>query len=277
MLELIPIEGLHPRFDEERRLLILDLEHGKANEMGTEQLAALDSLCNLLESDDKALCLATTSHRLSKKGKPIFIAGANVTERAGWGDADVKADVVRQRNLMRRLRRLPVFSIALSHGVTLGWGAEYLLTCDYAIATESASFGLPETGLGIIPGARGTAELSHRIGPAQALRLGCTGEIIDAAEALRIGLVQEVVPDLDAGMARIEAMAESLRRRSPTAVAAFKQALLDGLGQPEEVRIARESEAYELTVHTGEAAIGRASFAQIRAGETPAWGRRRKL
>ena len=276
MFELDAIQGLHPRFDQDRRLLVLDLEHGKANEMGTEQLAALESLCGLLESNDEVLCLATTSRRVSKKGKPIFIAGANVTERSGWSDVDVKAHVIRQRNLMRRLRRLPVFSIALSHGVTLGWGAEYLLTCDYAIATESASVGLPETGLGIIPGARGTAELSHRVGPAQALRLGCTGEIIDAAESLRIGLVQEVVPDLDAGMARVEAMAESLRRRSPTAVAAFKQALLDGLGQPEEVRLARESEAYEHTVATGEAAIGRASFAQIRAGETPQWGPRRK-
>lgn len=274
-LDLSSIAGLHPTFDPERRLLVLQLDHGKANEMGGEQLDAFEALCALVESDDRIACLCTSSRRVSKRGKAIYIAGANVTERTGWDDRTVKAHVHRQRALMRRLRRMPCFSIALSHGVTLGWGTEYVLTTDYAIVTGSASFALPETGLGIVPGARGTAELAHRVGPAHALRLGCVGESVGATEAARIGLVQEVVADVDAGLVRVQAMAEALRRRSPTAVAAYKQGLLDGLGQPEAVRLARESEAYELTVDTGEAAIGRASFAAIRSGETPEWGPRR--
>jgi len=273
-LDLSSIDGLHPTFDAERGLLTLDLHHGKANEMGSEQLAALDALCALVEREESVRCLCTTSRRVSKRGKPLFIAGANVTERVGWDDVQIKAHVVRQRALMRRLRRLPVFSIAVSHGVTLGWGAEYLLTADYTVATDTASFALPETGLGILPGARGTAELAHRVGPAQALRLGCTGEAVDAAEALRIGLIQEIVPSVDAGLLRVQGMADALKRRSPTAVAAFKGALLDGLGQPEAARLQLESDAYEHTVDTGDAAVGRESFAQIRAGETPAWGPR---
>ncbi len=274
--DLTSIAGLHPTFDEERQLLTLSLDHGKANEMGGEQLDALHALCELLENDAHVRCLCTTSRRVSKRGKPIFIAGANVTERAGWDDDRVKAHVIRQRALMRRLRRMPVFSIVVSHGVTLGWGTEYLLTADYTIATPTASFALPETGLGIVPGARGTAELAHRIGPAQALRMGCVGESLGAEEACRIGLVQEIAADVDAGLSRANAMAESLRRRSPTAVVAYKDALLDGLGQAEDARLAREATAYELTVDAGEAAIGRESFAKIRAGETPAWGPRRR-
>jgi enoyl-CoA hydratase/carnithine racemase len=274
-MDLTPIAALHPTLDPARRLLVLQLDHGKANEMGSEQLDALARLCTLLESDAAVSCLCTTSRRVSSKGTPIFIAGANVTERVGWDDDRIKAHVLRQRELMRRLRRLPLFHVVLSHGVTLGWGAEYLLTADYALATPTASFGLPETGLGILPGARGTAELACLVGPAQALRLGCTGEPVDAPEAHRIGLVQEAVPDLDAGLRRVHALAERLRQRSPTAVAAFKRALLDGLGQPEAVRLDLERRAYEHTVDTGEAAIGRASFTAIRDGNTPDWGPRR--
>ncbi len=274
-MDLSSIAALHPDHDPERRLLVLSLDHGKANEMGTEQLDALTRLCALLESDAAVGCLLTTSRRVSKKGRPIFIAGANVTERTGWDDPRVKAHVLRQRALMRRLRRLPLFTVALSHGVTLGWGTEFLLTADYCLATPTASFGLPETGLGIVPGARGTAELARQIGAAQALRLGCTGETVDAHEAQRIGLVQEVVDDVDAGLVRTRALAERLRKRSPTAVAAYKRALLASLGQPEAVRLDSEARAYEHTVDTGEAAIGRAGFTAIRDGKIPDWGPRR--
>ncbi|KIG12226.1 Enoyl-CoA hydratase/isomerase [Enhygromyxa salina] len=277
-MDLSPISALNPRLDPTLQLLVLELDHGKANEIGTEQLVAFEALCTLLESADlpqAITCLCTTSRRVSKSGKPIFIAGANVTERVEWDDARVKAHVIRQRKLMQRLRRLPLFNIALSSGVTLGWGTEYMLTADYSIATQAASFALPETGLGIVPGARGTAELASLVGPAQALRLGCTGESIDAAEAARIGLVQELAADVDAGLTRVEELARQLRRRSPLALASYKAALLDGLGRCEAERIDLEEAAYERCVDLGEAAIGRASFAAIRDGETPAWGKHR--
>ena len=72
-----------------------------------------------------------------------------------------------------------------------------------------------------------------------------------------------------------EALADQLQRRSPLAVASFKAALLDGLGRSEPERIDLEEAAYERCVDTGEAAIGRASFAEIRDGKTPAWGNHR--
>jgi enoyl-CoA hydratase/carnithine racemase len=275
-MDLSRIAALHPAHDPELRLLVLELDHGKANEIGTPQLDAFEALCELLEASDEVACMCTTSRRVSARGTPIFISGANVSERVGWPDERVKAHVVRQRELMRRLRHAPLFTVVLSHGVTLGWGAEYLLTADYCLATPGARFGLPETGLGILPGARGTAELALHVGPAQALRLGCTGEEIDAAEALRIGLVHETVADLEAGLERVRGLARRLRLRSPTAVAAFKRGLLAALGQPEAQRLAVEAAAYERCVDTGEAAIGRAAFSAGRAGsEGPPWGPRR--
>ncbi len=273
-MDLSAIEGLHPTFDAERQLLTLELDHGKANEMGTEQLDAFEALCELVESDDSIRTLCTTSRRTSRKGKPIFIAGANVTERVDWDSERVKAHVLRQRSLMVRLRHLPVFNIAVPSGVTLGWGAEYLLTADYALATAAATFALPETGLGILPGARGTAELAMLVGPAHAVRLGVTGESINADEAARIGLVQEVVADVDAGLERARALASLVSRKSPTATAAFKAAMLGGLGQPESIRLEAERRAYELTVTVGDASTGRAHFAAIREGKVPPWAPR---
>lgn len=272
--ELQRFAPLHPRFDAEHRLLWLDLDHGKANEMGSAQLAAFEALASWLESDDRVRCVCTSSRRLSKRGKPIFIAGANVTERAEWSPEQVAAHVRRQRELMVRLRHLPLFTIALTHGATLGWGAEYLLAVDYTIATPSATIALPETGLGIIPGARGTADLAKRVGPAQALRLGCVGESLPASQALAIGLVQELAEDLDVGQRRVEAMAKSLMRRSPTAIAAFKGALLAGLGEQNHRRLELEAKAYEHCVQSGQAKIGREHFAQILKGQAPDWGPR---
>lgn len=273
------LASFHPRLDEARRLLILELDHGKANEMGSEQLDGFEALCDQIEqaagSANPITCLCTTSRKLSKRGTPIFIAGANVTERVGWDDARIKAHVIRQRTLMQRLRRLPVFHVVIATGVTLGWGTEYLLTADWTIALPEASFGLPETGLGILPGARGSAELASLIGPAHAIRLGCTGEIIDATEALRIGLVQDRCADLDSALAKVHDYAERLRRRSPLAVALYKRAVLDGLGRDESERLAIESAAYERCVDSGEAAIGRANFDQVVSGGAPAWGTHR--
>ena len=274
-MDLSLIAGLNPRYEEAHRLLVLELDHGKANEMGSEQLEAFTKLCDLVDRVDEIRTLCTTSRRSSRNGRPIFIAGANVTERVGWDDARIKAHVIRQRALMERLRRLPLFHIVLTHGVTLGWGTEYVLTGDFALATRSATFGLPETGLGILPGARGTAELALAVGPAHALRLGCTGETIGAEEAARIGLVQEVVESVDAGMRRVHELADLVRRRSPTAVATYKRAMLAACGAPTDARLEIERRAYEHTVATGEAAVGRQHFAAIRDGGVPPWGPRR--
>lgn len=249
------------------------LDHGRANEMGRAQLTEWERLAGDLVAGD-ARALVTTSARKSRKGTPLFIAGADVTERAGWSDDRVKRHVRWQRALLRALRHAPVFHVAVVHGVALGWGTEFLLTCDYRIATPTASFALPETGIGILPGAGGTSELWSLVGVPTALRLGMTGERIDAAEALRVGLVDEVVDDLAAAEARAHALAAKVARRSPTAVAAFKRGVLAAVGQPADARAEVEARAYEACVDAGEAAIGRANFKAITQGEEVAWGPR---
>ena len=255
------------------RVLTLEFDHGKVNEMGSAELRELELICDRVASSD-VRAIVSTSRRKSGSGKPIFIAGANVTERRGWDDARVKAHVRWQRDTLAAVRRLPVFHICVVDGLALGWGTEFLLTADYVVTGPGSKMSLPETGLGILPGAGGTSELWSTVGPGHALRLGMTGELIDAEEALRIGLAHEACASIDAGLERAMYLARLTAKKSPTAIAQFKSGVLDAIGLPAEVRREREALAYEACVDSGDAAIGREHFAQIRTGADVPWNPR---
>ena len=262
--------------EDEGRCLQVELDHGKANEMGEAQLAEFERLTEAVIESPTVVALITWSRRRSSRGTPIFVAGANVTERVGWDDERIREHVRRQRRVLTELRHAPVFHVVVVDGLALGWGTEYLLTADWRIAGEQAEFGLPETGIGILPGAGGTSELWAEVGVGHALRLGMTGERIGAAEALRIGLVHERCADVDAGLTRARALAAMVAKRSPTALAAFKEGVLHSVGRPEDERRETEARAYEQCVASGDAGIGRGAFDAIRAGGVPAWGPRRR-
>src|SRR5579864_1662875 len=125
---------------------------------------------------------------------PAFSTGGDVSEFGSAPSPTVARWVRFRRDVWGRLRALPVPSIAAVHGYAVGGGLEMLLLCDIAIATAGASFCLPETGLGMIPGVAGTQTAARRLGVGRALDLCLTGRWIDAKEALAIGLVAEVVP-----------------------------------------------------------------------------------
>lgn len=117
--------------------------------------------------------------------------------------------------------------IAAVNGYALGGGLEIALACDLRIAAENATFGLPETTLGFIPGWGGTQRLPRVIPRAKAAEMLFTGRAIDAREAYRIGLVNKVVP-LAQLMTAAKEMAEMVCRPAPLAVRAAKQAMMQG-------------------------------------------------
>jgi len=257
--------------------VVLTFNHGKANEMGSDQLRALEKLTQALRKDPSVRLLITRSTKLTRRGRPVFVAGANVTERLGWSPDRVRMHVAWQRGVIEGIRTLPFFHVAICGGVALGWGAEYLLAADYVLVHDGASIGLPETGLGIVPGAGGTALLASRVGRAQALRLGLTGETLDPDQAVAIGFAQERFTTAEEAMERAMALGERVALRSPTAMAAYKTSVLRTLGKTSSDVLGVEARGYALCVSSGDAAVGRDNFAAVRAGEAVPWGPRQLL
>jgi len=269
-------EHLHVSCEDQQRLVLLELAHGKANEMGSAQVAELATLAQRLPASP-ARALISFSRRRTRSGRPVLSAGADVTERRGWDQERVLGHVQLQRRTMARLSRTPVFHVCVVDGLALGWGAELSLAADYVLAGPEARFAFPETGIGILPAAGGAAHLAQRVGQAQALRLGMTGETIDAAEALHIGLVQERFTQSEDAMRRARELARLVCSRSPTAVAAYKAAVQGGSGQPPAHREELEARAYAHCVRSGEAELGRRCFGMARRGEEIPWEARKPL
>src|SRR5437762_5483493 len=122
-------------------------------------------------------------------GERAFCAGADLKERAGMTDADI----MRQRPVIRAvfgaLLALPQPAIAAVHGFALGGGCELALSCDLVVADETATFGLPEVTVGLVPGGGGTQLALRRLGPGRAADLVLTGRKVGIDEAMRFGLV----------------------------------------------------------------------------------------
>jgi methylglutaconyl-CoA hydratase len=125
-------------------------------------------------------------------GNQAFCAGADLKERRGMSESDVRSLLELYRTELAWIDPFPAPVIAAINGVALGGGLELALQCDLRVAAEHAIMGLPETSLGIIPGAGGTQRLPRIVGEARAKELILLGRRITAAHALAVGLVNRV-------------------------------------------------------------------------------------
>ncbi|MEE4607527.1 MAG: enoyl-CoA hydratase-related protein, partial [Desulfobacteraceae bacterium] len=121
-----------------------------------------------------------------------FCAGADLKERATLSPEQVKNFIYTIRNLFTDIEQLPQPVIAGLNGVALGGGTELALAADIRIAADTATLGLTETRLAIIPGAGGTQRLPRLVGKGKAKELIFSGRRIAADEALAIGMVNQV-------------------------------------------------------------------------------------
>ncbi|KAA9163585.1 enoyl-CoA hydratase/isomerase family protein [Amycolatopsis acidicola] len=149
-----------------------------------------------------------------------FVSGADLTELARRTRREALQRV--NHRLFTAIEEYPWPSIAVVGGHALGGGCELALACDFRLSSESATWGLPEVRLGIIPSAGGLARLPRTVGVPAAKRLIMTGKRIGAAEAHAIGLVDEVTTDLDEALARLLG---ELGKASMTAVRYAKEAM----------------------------------------------------
>ncbi len=145
-----------------------------------------------------------------------FVVGANLEALKLVDKDSISRWIRRGHEVFGLLEELPVPSAAVVTGFALGGGLELALSCDYILAADTARFGLPEAGLGFIPGWGGSRRLPERIGAARAKELMYTGRVVDAAEAFRLGLVNFVgsAGELDAHVAEMASSMEANSRLS---------------------------------------------------------------
>jgi len=189
---------------------------------------------------------------LTGAGEKAFCAGADLKERQGMSRGQVREMLSAYRSELGWLGRSEFVSVAAINGVALGGGLELALTCDLRIAVPDAMFGLPETGLGIIPGAGGTQRMARLIGESRALDLVLTGRRIDASEALALGLVNRIAANaellLESALKWLEAVAEG----APIAQRAALSAVRAAQRLPLEQGLEFEREAYERCLNSAD-------------------------
>ena len=153
-----------------------------------------------------------------------FSTGGDLREFGSAPSPVVARSVRFRRDVWGRLLALRAATLASVHGFAVGGGMEMALLCDVVIATAGARFGLPECGLGMIPGVAGTQTLGRRTGVGQALDLVLSGRLIGAAEARRLGVVARVVGER-ALAAETRRLARRLAAIDPAVVTAIRRCL----------------------------------------------------
>jgi enoyl-CoA hydratase len=187
----------------------------------------------------------------------IFVGGADIRVMRRL-DPDTYKAMRRWVEVQRALELAPKPVVAALNGHVLGGGAELALACDLRILHARATFGFPEIGLGIFPGAGGSQRLPRLIGPHRARRLIIDGTRLTADEALAQGLVDRVAGDdfddvVDREAARLAAL--------PTAtIGLVKQAIDRGWGLPIEAAMAVEEQHVLRNLELADAAEGLQAF-----------------
>jgi enoyl-CoA hydratase/carnithine racemase len=192
-----------------------------------------------------------------------FCAGADLKERLAMSLDETRAFLDALGALVQAIADFPRPVIAALSGAAMGGGLEIALACDFRIASESASMGLSEVRLGIIPGAGGTQRLTRLCGIAVAKELILTGRRMTAAEALRLGLVARVAPDAELEKA-VDALCSELASAAPLALAAAKQAIDHGCDKTMTEALDIERACYESVLATEDRNEGLRAFAEKR-------------
>jgi enoyl-CoA hydratase/3-hydroxyacyl-CoA dehydrogenase len=223
------------------------------NPVGETLLTGLKAAHEAAEADPEIRSLVIMS-----ANNAIFSAGADLKAFATVGDVGEVLDATNAG--FRALGTGRVTTIAAVNGMALGGGCELALSANVRVAGESASFGLPEITLGILPGFGGTQRLPRLVGNELAFQMISSGESISSWRALESGLVSDVVPDhelFDTAMR----LADQLAGKAQDTIGLIKGVLDD---PTLEAGIAREREAFVSAFNSANGKEGVSAFLQKR-------------
>jgi enoyl-CoA hydratase len=193
-----------------------------------------------------------------------FAAGADIGELAQAS----AIDLYYQRRVERwdAIRGLWTPLVAAVSGYCLGGGCELAMSCDLIVASETAQFGQPETGLGIIPGAGGTQRLTRAVGKALAMDVILSGRRLSAREALAAGLVARVVAK-EAWLEEAKRVARDIAEKGPVATRLAKESVDRAYETVLTAGLEAERRALYLSFASEDAKEGLTAFAEKRRPE----------
>lgn len=228
--------------------------------MTAPMVVELNRLIAEIESDAEVRVLVLTGG-----GEGVFVAHYEVAEladsservRAREAPTPARTDAPRLHGfhqLMRRLEQMPKVTVAAVNGHAQGGGCELALSCDFRLMADGPfRFGLPETGVGIIPGAGGTQRFARLLGVARALDLILHGTALSPADALELGLVSRVFA-AESFRDEVGRFAARLATRAPIALAAAKRAIREGVDLPLDDALALEQQLFNTCMASEDAA-----------------------
>ncbi|WP_394823411.1 enoyl-CoA hydratase-related protein [Pendulispora albinea] len=212
----------------------------RMNSLSRETILSFGRLTREAVADDSVRAIVVTG-----AGDKVFCAGADLKERQKMDENDVRKQLELYRTELGELGRSPKPVIAAINGGAFGGGLELALLCDLRVAAAHATLSLPETSLGIIPGAGGTQRLPRIVGEARAKEMILLARRLTAEEALGWGLVNRVVPAGTDLLGDVLAWIEPISNGAPLAQAAALQAIDRALDTSLELGLELEKVSYD--------------------------------
>jgi enoyl-CoA hydratase/carnithine racemase len=200
---------------------------------------------------------------LTGLGERAFCVGADLKERKGMS----KDEMIRQRALFVKafeaVARFPKPIVAAVNGFAMGGGFEFALCCDMIVAAKEAFLGLPEVGLGIIPGGGGTQNLPRIIGKNKAKELIYTGRKISGETAFAWGIANKVAPQGEL-MEVVEELIREITKNAPLALQQAKRCVELGVEMDLLSGLTLEAEAYNRCLYSEDRDEGLLAFNEKR-------------
>ena len=227
------------------------------NALNAELVEELRQALEIIAEDSNIRILILTG------SEKAFAAGGDIKAMLVCDPLMAKNYVEPMHKVFNRLADFPKPTIAAISGYALGGGLELAVTCDFRIASDSASFGFPETGLGIFPAAGGSQRIPRLIGLSKAKELMFTGDIIKADRALSIGLINKVVPSTDL-LTEANQLAQKLLKKAPLALRALKESIHIGLQTDLQSGLSQEIERFSVLFSSEDQKEGMNAFVEKR-------------
>lgn len=229
-----------------------------ANAMSVQLLQELSATIDQINGDPAVRVVLLTG-----AGEKAFCAGADLKERKGMSDRQVKQIVHLIGATVAKIEALAQPVIAVLNGVAFGGGLELALACDLRIAATHAKIGLTETSLGIIPGAGGTQRLPRLIGIGKAKELIYTARRLNAQEAKGYGIVEYVFEGHEV-FEKAQQLALEMAKNAPLSLVQAKIAINQGVEVDLATGLKIESLAYNALIPTEDRLEGLLAFQEKR-------------